>query len=212
MQLSVAIVGALAQAAGWWLVSSGRASVWRVMPMVMAALGAAALLARRIVWAGDPGGAGALLVGLASGLVLYGATLAFILIVTRWTPVRRTVRRMVSAQYGWATGTSRLEVIALSLAVIVPAEEVFWRGLVQGRLALTMAAGGAALLGWLGYVAANVPARSVPIVAAAVVGGALWVGLAWWSGGICASLASHMVWTGLMLVAPPGAARASEDP
>ncbi len=208
MQLAVVIAGVLTQAMGWWLVSSGRASVWRVIPLVMAVLGASALLARRLVWAGHPGGARALAVGVASGLVLYGATLVFILIVARWKPVRR----MVTAQYGWAKGTSRLQVIALSLLVVVPGEEVFWRGLVQGRLASAMALAGAAGLAWLIYIGANVPARSVPILAAAVVGGALWVGLAWWSRGICASLASHMVWTGLMLIVPPGAAKASEDP
>jgi membrane protease YdiL (CAAX protease family) len=119
---------------------------------------------------------------------------------------------MVAAQYGWAEGTSRLQVIALSLLVVVPGEEVFWRGLVQGRLASTMVLAGAAGLAWIIYIGANAPARAVPILAAAVVGGALWVGLAWWSRGICASLASHMVWTGLMLIVPPGAAKASEDP
>ena len=31
--------------------------------------------------------------------------------------------------------------------------------------------------------------------------------LAWWSGGMLASLASHILWTGLMLVIPPGAGR-----
>jgi len=44
-------------------------------------------------------------------------------------------------------------------------------------------------------------------VAGAVVGGAAWGALAWWSGGLTAPLASHILWTGLMLVLPPGAGR-----
>jgi membrane protease YdiL (CAAX protease family) len=52
-----------------------------------------------------------------------------------------------------------------------------------------------------------VPSRSLPIVAGALVGGALWGALAWWSGGVLAPLASHILWTGLMLARPP---RASE--
>jgi uncharacterized protein len=208
MQLAVVAAGALAVAAGWWFVSSGKGNVWIVTPTVMGCLGVAAVLARRPVWAGNLGGVRSFAVGAASGLALYGATLVFILIVARW----ERVRSMVAAQYGWAKGTSRLRVIASSLLIVVPAEEVFWRGLVQGRLASTMTVAGASALAWLAYVAATSPARSAPLTAAAVVGGAVWVGLAWWSGGFCASLASHMVWTGLMLIAPPGAARASEDP
>ena len=36
----------------------------------------------------------------------------------------------------------------------------------------------------------------------AVVGGAVWIGLGWWCGGVLAPLASHVVWTGLMLALP----------
>jgi membrane protease YdiL (CAAX protease family) len=39
------------------------------------------------------------------------------------------------------------------------------------------------------------------------VGGVVWGGLAWWSGGVLASLGSHILWTGLMLLLPPGAGR-----
>ncbi len=70
-----------------------------------------------------------------------------------------------------------------------------------------MAGAAAAMAAWVGYVVANMPSRSLPIVAGAVVGGALWTGLAWWSGGVLASLASHILWTGLMLACPPGAGR-----
>jgi membrane protease YdiL (CAAX protease family) len=35
-----------------------------------------------------------------------------------------------------------------------------------------------------------------------VVGGAVWVGLAWWTGGVLASLACHIVWTGMMVAFP----------
>ena len=71
-----------------------------------------------------------------------------------------------------------------------------------------MAAGAAAVVAWAGYVVANLPSRSLPIVAGAVVGGALWAALAWWSGGVLAPLASHILWTGLML----GCRREPADP
>jgi membrane protease YdiL (CAAX protease family) len=61
------------------------------------------------------------------------------------------------------------------------------------------------------YVVANVPSRSLPIVAGAIVGGALWGALAWWSGGVLAPLASHILWTGAMLALPPRVGRTEGD-
>jgi membrane protease YdiL (CAAX protease family) len=90
---------------------------------------------------------------------------------------------------------------------MVPAEELFWRGLFQGRLDDATTPAVAAVLAWLAYLVANAASRSLPIVAGAIVGGAVWAGLAWWSGGVLASLASHILWTGLMLALPPGAGR-----
>jgi hypothetical protein len=49
---------------------------------------------------------------------------------------------------------------------------------------------------------------SIPLLAGAVVGGALWTALAAWTGGVVAPLTSHLVWTGLMIAWPPLAARA----
>ncbi|HXF35744.1 MAG TPA: hypothetical protein VNO17_01015, partial [Actinomycetota bacterium] len=62
---------------------------------------------------------------------------------------------------------------------------------------------GGALATWAGYVLVNLASGSPPIVAGALVGGAVWSGLAWWSGGVAASLASHAAWTALMLIGPP---------
>jgi hypothetical protein len=39
-----------------------------------------------------------------------------------------------------------------------------------------------------------------------VVGGVAWAALAAWTGGVLASVASHLAWTALMLVRPPTAA------
>jgi membrane protease YdiL (CAAX protease family) len=61
------------------------------------------------------------------------------------------------------------------LLVSVPAEEIFYRGLVQRTLWGTpLGAGGAAVAVLVLYVLGNLPSRSLPIVAGAVVGGAVW--------------------------------------
>jgi membrane protease YdiL (CAAX protease family) len=203
MQAALMAVGALVEAIGWRVVAAGRASVWRLMPAILLVLGVAAPLARHPIAAMRVGDGAALGVGVACGLLLYAATRAFVALAGRWDPFRRHV---VEA-YREAAEISLVRSLALSLLIVVPAEELFWRGLFQAGLDRSLSATAAGAWTWLAYVGANVPSGSLPIIAGALVGGALWAGLAVWSGGMLASLASHMLWTGLMLAFPPGAGR-----
>lgn len=196
--------GTVAQIVAWRRVALGRGNVWRVMPAVLAAMAVAAVAVHPPVAAAKVGAARALELGVVSGLVLYAATRVFVRFAARWQPFRRSV----VSSYAQAATVPLATSLALSLFVTVPSEELFWRGLFQGHLREMMgAAAGAAFVAWLVYVAANLSSGSLPIVAGALVGGALWTGLAWWSGGVLAGLASHILWTGLMLALPPGAGR-----
>jgi membrane protease YdiL (CAAX protease family) len=174
------------------------------MPAVLAAAGLAALpfVGRdRIV--GAWGALPALAAGAGSGVALYLATLVFVLVAARWEPFRADV---VDA-YGRAAAISLRAQLVRALGVMAPAEEVFWRGLALVQLERIASPGAAAVWSWAGYVAVNAAGRSLPITAASVVGGAVWTVLAWRSGGVLAGLASHILWTGLMLALPPGAGR-----
>jgi membrane protease YdiL (CAAX protease family) len=195
----VGVAGALAEAAAWWAIASRGADLWRLMPPVLVAIAVAAAVVRPPVLASrvDPGAAW--VVGAAAGIGLYVATRAFVAVATRSTRFRAATR----AIYGRAEPVAIWVALALSLVVTAPAEEVFWRGLVQGGLDDAAGPAVAAGVAWLGYVAVNLASRSAPIVLAAAVGGAVWAGLGWWSGGVAASLASHILWTGLMLGLPP---------
>jgi membrane protease YdiL (CAAX protease family) len=204
MRGTVMVAGMLAEIVGWWAVSTRGRDVWRLMPMVLGAMGVAAVLVAPVVWSGaDVEPAFALRVGLIAGLALYLGTRVFVWIASLWPGFRRDVVE----KYQEAATVSVATSLLLSLVVMVPAEELFWRGLFQGELAAAASAAAAAGIAWLAYLVANVSSRSLPIVAGAVVGGALWGGLAWWSGGVLASLGSHILWTGLMLLLPPGAGR-----
>lgn len=206
MPALVIVLGLVAEMTGWWRVSAGRADVWRLMPLVLGAMGVAAALVAP--W--DPADVEnpvALTVGALSGLLLFAGTRVFVWLAARWEPFRRQVLE----KYEEAAEVPLARSLVLSLLVMVPAEEVFWRGLVQATAAdPSLGAAGGAVGGWALYVLANIPSRSLPIVAGAVVGGALWAGLWWWSGGVLAPLASHILWTGSMLVLPPGAGRGKE--
>lgn len=202
------VLGALAEATGWRLVATRRAVVWRLMPPILLAMGVAAALARRPVAATDVDDGTAFGVGVASGLALYAATRAFVAVATRWEPFRR----QVVDKYEEAAAVSLARSLGLSLLILVPGEELFWRGLFQARLGQAMAGAAAGVWTWLAYVGVNSVSASLPIAAGALVGGALWAGLAVWSGGMLASLVSHMLWTGLMLALPPGAGRGARAP
>jgi uncharacterized protein len=199
MQTAVMVAGVLAEVLGWWLVASRGRDVWRLMPPVLGGVGVAAVLARPPVAAAEVSAPTALIVGVGSGIALFLATRIFVWVASYWEPFLR----QVGEKYAEAAEISLARSLLLSLLVMVPAEELFWRGLIQGRLTEAASAGAAAVIAWLCYVIANAPSRSMPILAGAIVGGALWSGLAWWSGGVLASLGSHILWTGLMLTFPP---------
>jgi membrane protease YdiL (CAAX protease family) len=195
----LSLAGALASAAAWALVRARRISIWTASATVNGALALIALLTERVRGSGDLGVWPAVLVGAGSGVALYLATAGFMAVAGRWPPLRRGAADV----YGRREGMSTPAVVAMAAGVVAPAEEVFWRGLVQGVLAAATDPLAGAVLGWAGYVAVNAVSGSVPIVLGAVVGGAAWAVLAWGTGGVLTSAACHMVWTALMVLRPP---------
>src|SRR3990172_6382570 len=197
--LLAAVIGIGLESYAWWRVSKG-ASVWAWMTPVLASLGVASLLAGPPPWSPEVEASTAMAVGAAIGLALYVATRIFFVIAGRWDPLRGHSVAMYERQGGISLGVA----LVLSIGLSVPGEELFWRGFVQLELgdALDGAVGPAAVLAWGGFVFANALSRNPAIAAGAVVGGAVWCALFWWTGGVAACLACHVAWTGLMLAFP----------
>ena len=55
MQIAVMVAGAVAEFTGWWFVATGRAGVWKLMPLVLGTMGVAAVAAS---WPTVPPGQG----------------------------------------------------------------------------------------------------------------------------------------------------------
>jgi uncharacterized protein len=199
MIMAVIVLGAVAVAVAWTLVAAGRVSIWLALGTVNGALGLAALAIGRDALSPRVSLGVAVTGGLVAGVVLWGATVGFVLVVRRW-PV---FDRHVAAIYDQQQGLPLWLALVLAAGVTAPSEELFWRGLAQGYLAGSLGWLGAAAVVWAAYVAANAASRSLPIIAGAVVAGAVWGALALWTHGVIASLLCHVVWTGLMLAAPP---------
>jgi membrane protease YdiL (CAAX protease family) len=195
----IMVLGAVLVAAGWRAVTTRRASIWAVVAAVNAAAGIAALATGRVSLSPRVEVSRAAAIGLLAGLGLYFATVIFVLFVRRWPAFSRHVASLYELRGGLPLPVA----VALASGVTAPGEEAFWRGLFQSHLSQGGSRTSAAVLTWAVYVAANALSASLPISAAALVGGAVWGGLALWSGGVLPSLLCHAVWTGLMVAVPP---------
>jgi membrane protease YdiL (CAAX protease family) len=199
LAIALAVGGPVIVALTWLAIRAGRVSLWAGMGSAMSVLGALTLLTGEVSAAENVSVPVAGVIGLAAGLVLYGATAAFMAIFGRWEPLAR----QTASLYDQRSGASLAGALAISVLLTVPGEELLWRGVVQGTLEAVVSAPVAAVLGWAAYVAANVTSWNLPIVLGAVVGGAAWAGLALWSGGVIAGMGCHAVWTSLMIIRPP---------
>jgi uncharacterized protein len=198
------IVGVAVQAIAWRLVSLRRLSFWPAVGGTWALLGVAAFLIGDPRCCADRDPATSLVVGTVSGLALYGATRVVVTYASRWA----VLADAVGAAYGRSGEASPAVVWLLTLAVAVPGEELFWRGVATPWLVDATAPVTGAILAWLIAAGAASAWSSLPFLAAAVVGGGLWTALAVWSGGIVAPVASHLVWTACMVAWRPPAPRA----
>jgi membrane protease YdiL (CAAX protease family) len=123
-------------------------------------------------------------IGVVAAGVLYGVFWAGDRFLRRWLP---DVAAQVDDLYAVRTleVPARLPVAAV-LLVVGPAEELFWRGLVQERAGFAVALAA--------YAAVHLWERKAVLVLAAVVGGAFWGALFAWRGTLVAPLISHALW------------------
>jgi membrane protease YdiL (CAAX protease family) len=199
MIFTLMAVGAAGVVVVWGLVAARRVSLFAGQATLFGAVGVAALATGRMDLSPRVSWGWALLAGGGAGVALYLATLAFVTVVRRWSLFERHVEQI----YDQRKGLPLPAALVLAAAVVAPGEELFWRGLFQGRVAGATGWLVAALVTWAVYVAANAASGSLPILAAAVVSGAVWGALALWTHGVLASLLCHSVWTALMVAAPP---------
>lgn len=196
------ILGGFAQILAWRLMAVRFLNIWASSVPALAACGVAALLTKRVSLSPEVSVPIATVVGIVAGVALFLATRTFLEVASRSRTVHRAANEVYSEQGTVGTPAALL----LSLAFAVPGEELFWRGLFQGRLIAPFGAFGAAFIAWICYVLVNMASGLLALVMGAVVAGAVWTALAWWTHGVLASLLCHGVWTALMLLRPPGAA------
>ncbi len=183
------VVGlALALAAWAFLFRRPAAGLWTRTWITAGALAAYAVLATALTDELDG------LVGpvspavVAAGLVVGGAWLVAThighAVLCRLIP---GFLEQISDLYALREG-DRVRTMVGPVVAMAGAEEVFFRGFVQGRIGLA----GSIVV----YTAVQLVAGKWALTLAALLGAAVWGGLAWWTEGLVAPVVAHVLWTG----------------
>jgi membrane protease YdiL (CAAX protease family) len=178
------LVGLVVAAVAWGLLFAlGREGFWPRAAAAGATIGLYALVVLRDEL-GDLFRLDALevAIGVAGAAVLWAVFWAGDRLVTRLFP---RLSAEVDDLYA-VRGETTVARMPLVLAVIGPAEEVFWRGLVQSRAGIAVAL--------VAYALVHVWERKPILLLAALVGGAFWGGLFAWRGTLVAPIVSHLLW------------------
>jgi CAAX protease family protein len=140
-------------------------------------------------------------IGLASGLALYGLTRLFLLAACGGL-TDALCRPMVELYVRFRPEAA---FPAATLALLVaPAEELFWRGVVQGHLSRRLGPAAAVATATALAVAVALAAGEPFLALATAPTYAAWGALAAWRRSLVPAIASHAVWSVLVVsVAPP---------
>ncbi|MDQ6650719.1 MAG: CPBP family intramembrane metalloprotease [Actinomycetota bacterium] len=140
--------------------------------------------------------------GVGSAAVLYGVFLVGDRMARRIMP---TGDDDIADIYALRTLRPPGEIAARLALVIGPAEELFWRGFVQPRMARRLGRWPGAAAGSAAYGLAHVVTGNVTLVGAASVAGAFWSALAAAGTPMSSLVASHIAWDiWTFLIAPTG--------
>lgn len=139
-------------------------------------------------------------IGISSAGVLYGVFLVGNQLARVILPAGA---QEIGSIYDLGTLGQKIDLGARLALIIGPAEELFWRGLVQKRLMERYGPLKGLLLGTAAYSGAHLVAGNVTLIGAAAVAGLFWGGMYAKGVPISALLISHSVWDVLaFLVAP----------
>jgi membrane protease YdiL (CAAX protease family) len=189
------VIGVVVAAAGWGaMFATDRKGFWTRAALAGAASAVYAVavephvighLLTRPRWELDIG------LGVASGLVLYAifwiGEQALVIVFPK-------LADEVGDLYA-VKGATKPLYIPMVLAIAAPAEEIFFRGLVQQRAGV--------LIALAVYGAVHLWERKVILILAALAGGLYWGALLSLTGGLVAPVVSHLVWALLIIVWHP---------
>lgn len=138
-----------------------------------------------------------LFIGAASGIAVYGASRMFL-----WATcggLTDVLRGPVAATFQRFDTRAPLSALALFF-VLAPAEELYWRGVVQARLGTRLGAATAVIVATALAALLALAAREPILALAIALTYAIWGALTAWRKSLVPALVSHSIWSTLVAV------------
>lgn len=138
--------------------------------------------------------------GIMSALFLYGIFWVGGYVLPHLLP---SSRELIGAVYATKSALPAWTIVFLLALVIGPAEEIFWRGLVQKRLVAVTSPQFGLILGAVLYALVHLWAKNVVLILAALICGLVWGWQYLKSGSLIGVILSHVLWDiAVFIVAP----------
>ena len=189
----------LAQAAFAATFRGPRDRFWQRMTLTGLTLGGYALLARKEPREAKVGGR-EVAIGLASAAALYATFRVGDRFARRFVP---TGERDIEEIYALRELRPRAEIAARLATIVGPAEELFWRGMIQSALMERYGRVRGAALGTLSYGGVHIVTGNFTLFGAACVAGAHWSLLYAAGVPLGALVVSHVTWDIWIFLAQP---------
>jgi membrane protease YdiL (CAAX protease family) len=142
----------------------------------------------------------AILVGLGSAAALYLIFFGTRALITMTLPFAPD---QIEEIYRKGQSTPLWAMAALSLLVMGPSEELFWRGYLQRQLMNRFGNWQGWLMGTILYAGVHSWAFNLTLVGAAMVAGAFWGALYWRFNNLVTVMVSHSIWSVLIFAILP---------
>jgi membrane protease YdiL (CAAX protease family) len=139
-------------------------------------------------------------IGIASAALLYGLFYVGNALAPLILP---GAGGQVGGIYALGEGSSRIAVFFLLLLLTGPAEEIFWRGFLQGRLMDRFGAWPGLLLAVLIYGGVHAFSGNLMLILAAFVAGTWWGAQYLWRRDLAALIVSHSLWSAVIFAVAP---------
>jgi hypothetical protein len=138
--------------------------------------------------------------GIASAIGLYVVFWVGHAVMTAVAPALAASVSVVYARRAEAPGWLLVFLLAFWIA---PAEELFWRGVLQRYLQQRLPRLWGLVLATALYALVHIWSGNLPLVAAAAIAGCVWGSLFLWTGSLVPGILSHALWDVLMFVVLP---------
>jgi len=141
-----------------------------------------------------------ILIGIVSGIGLY-ITFALFNMLVDITNIE-SLSKAIKSLYKTYSPSELWQLLVLFI-IIIPGEEIFWRGYIQHKLSLKISSKWVIVISAILYSLPMLYAQNTALVLAGIVGGIVWAALYEWKKSLSLVIASHVVFDLLLLIVFP---------